>query len=52
MIFLKHSDHASFWLVETGSSQKRRGVSIGVMGASEPGEVTGSMDPHADKGKE
>lgn len=35
-----------------GSAQKRRGRPIGVRGASEPGEGTGSMDPDQDKGKE
>lgn len=34
-----------------GSAQNRRRRSIGVTGA-EPGEVTGSMDPDEDKGKE
>lgn len=35
-----------------GSAQNRRGRCIGVTGAREPGEVTGSMDPDEDKGKE
>lgn len=35
-----------------GSAQNRRGRFIGVTGASEPGEVTGSMDPDEGKGKE
>lgn len=44
--------HASASLVEPGSTQNRRGASIGAMGASDPGDGVRSMDPDEDKGTE